>query len=111
MTTMLPEVINITIEQAEDFSKTFEKTNPDGSVYDLTGLTIEGKIRKHPEAVKIYNFNVGVASTAGSITVSLASSVTESIPWGRHYYDIFGTNQQGEMLKLYKGSAFINFSL
>ena len=109
---MLPELINIVIEQGVDYTKVFEKTEPDGSVFDFTGWSnIDGDIRKHPDAVKVYPFNVGIVSTAGEISVSIAASITDSIPWGRYYYNIFGNDPFGNLQKIYKGEAFINFSL
>lgn len=109
---MAVPVENITIEQGTDFEKTFIIKNPDSSIVDLTGYTIESKIKKHPESITSYNFSVGVASTSGSITISMASTIADTLSFGRYYYDIVSIEDStGKVLKLYTGMALVNSSI
>lgn len=105
-------VENITLEQGTDFEKTFNIKNPDSSIVDLTGYTIDAKIKKHSESVTSYNFSVGVVSTSGSITISMASTITDLLPFGRYYYDIISTeDSSGKVSKLYTGMVLVNSSI
>lgn len=109
---MAVPVENITIEQGADFEKEYTLKNPDSSIIDLTNYTATAKLKRHPEAVTSYNFNVGIASTYGQITISMAGTVTDTIPYGRHYYDIFTTDTlTGSVSKVYTGMVLVNSSI
>jgi len=105
------EVVNIVIEQGTDYEKVFTIYNPDKSVLDLTGYTGVGKIRKFPESTNSTSFNVGIASTAGQVTVSLANTVTSELKAGRYYYDVIATLEAtGKKTKLVDGMVLVNAS-
>ena len=105
------EVFNIVIEQGTDYEKVFTIYNPDKSVLDLTGYTGVGKIRKFPESTNSTSFNVGIASTAGQVTVSLANTVTSELKAGRYYYDVIATLEStGKKTKLVDGMVLVNAS-
>ena len=105
------EVVNIVIEQGTDYEKVFTIYNPDKSVLDLTGYTGVGKIRKFPESTNSTSFNVGIASTAGQVTVSLANTVTSELKGGRYYYDVIVTLEStGKKTKLVDGMVLVNAS-
>jgi len=109
---MAVPAVNITIEQGTDFEKTYTLRNSDFSVFDLTGYTAEAKIKKHPTSEISYDFSVGITSSLGEITISMASSITDTIPYGRHYYDILTTEiSSGKVSKAYTGMALINSSI
>ena len=105
------EVFNIVIEQGTDYEKVFTIYNPDKSVLDLTGYTGVGKIRKFPESTNSTSFNVGIASTAGQVTVSLANTATSELKAGRYYYDVIATLEStGKKTKLVDGMVLVNAS-
>lgn len=109
---MAVPVENITIEQGTDFEKTYTIKNPDSSVVDLTGYTIQAKVKKHSESTQSYNFSVGISSAVGIITISMANTVTDTLTFGRYYYDIISTEDStGKVSKLYTGMALVNHSI
>jgi len=109
---MAVPVENITIEQGADFEKVYTLKNPDSSIIDLSNYTAIAKIKRHSTSTTSYDFNVGIASTVGQITISIAGTITDTIPYGRHYYDIFTTDTlTGIVTKAYTGMALVNSSI
>ena len=105
------EVVNIVIEQGTDYEKVFTIYNPDKSVLDLTGYTGVAKIRKFPESTTSTSFSVGITSSAGKVTVSLANTITSELKSGRYYYDVIVTSQStGKKTKLVDGMVLVNAS-
>ena len=100
--------VNISIDKSTNYSETFSIKNSDGTVMDLTGYTGVSKIRKHATAVAVQDFTVGIASTTGKVTLSMASTVTSEIKDGRNYYDIVITSVGGTVTKIQEGSAIVN---
>lgn len=105
------EVVNIVIEQGTDYEKVFTIYNPDKSVLDLTGYSGVAKMRKFSGSAVSTSFNVGIASTAGKITVSLANTITSQLEAGRYYYDVIATVEStGKKTKLVDGMVLVNAS-
>lgn len=105
---MATAVINITIEQGEDFSATYTVLNPDESVASLASYTVAGTLRKHPGASTGYSFTTSLTVASGTITISLSSSVTKALTPGRYYYDLFLIAPGGSRSKAFEGNALVN---
>ena len=105
---MATAAINITIEQGEDFSATYTVLNPDESVATLANYSVVGTLRKHPGATTGYSFTTSLNIASGTITISLANSVTKLLTPGRYYYDLFLISSGGSRTKAFEGNAIVN---
>jgi len=108
---MAAESVNIQIDKGTDFSQKFVMKNPDQTIIDLTGYTAVSKIRKYPEDTKFQPFAVGIASTTGTITLSMGTTVTSQLNVGRNYYDILVTTASSSVSKAFEGSVIVNASI
>lgn len=101
--------VNINIEQGADFSSTFTITNSNGTVYNLSGTSVASKIKKHSEATVSYAFSTTTTVSTGKIQLTMANSVTSTIPEGRYFYDILVTNNSsGEKTRVIEGMAIVS---
>jgi hypothetical protein len=84
------EVNDITIQKGTDFTKTFFGIkNSDGSPLGINSSFIgTSKLRKNPKSKTSYPFNVILNQIDDSITISMASSITSTLPSGRCYFDV-----------------------
>jgi len=106
---MAVESVNIQIEKGTDFSQNFVMKNPDQSIINLTGYTGISKVRKYPESTGYFrSFAVGIASTTGTITLSMGTTVTSELEVGRNYYDIVVTSGSSVVSKVFEGSVMVN---
>lgn len=101
--------VNISIEQGADFASTFTITNSDGSVYNLLNTSATAKLKKFPESETSYSFSTSITVSTGKITLSMANTVTSTIPSGRYYYDILLTNNvSGLKTRVIQGMALVS---
>jgi len=106
---MAVPAVNIVIDSGTTFETTFTLTNSAGGVMDLSDYTAVSKIRKYPQdSLNIKSFSVGIASTAGQITISMASTTTSTLEQGRNYYDIVVTSPTAVVSKVIEGNAIVN---
>jgi hypothetical protein len=109
---MAVESINIQIDKGTDFSQNFVMKNPDQTIIDLTGYTGVSKVRKYPEDTKyVRSFAVGIASTTGTITLSMGTTITSELVVGRNYYDILVTSGSSIVSKVFEGSVMVNATI
>ena len=109
---MAVPAVNITIEQGTDYTQDFIIKNSDQSVLNLTGYTSQAKIKKFSDATTSASFNVGITSSLGKITISMANTVTNSLGAGRHYYDIvIVSTATSSITKVFTGMAMVNASV
>ena len=109
---MAAESVNIQIDKGTDFSQNFVMKNPDQTIIDLTGYTGVSKIRKYPEDLSSSSsFTVGIASTTGTITLSMGATITSNLTVGRNYYDILITSGSSVVSKAFEGSVIVNSTI
>ena len=109
---MAVPVINIVIEQGVDYEDSFIIKEPDGSLIDLTGQSGTASIKKHPTSSSSVNFTVGLTTSSGTVTLSMGSSITNTLDEGRYYYDvILTTNNTGRKTKIINGMVKVNPSI
>ena len=84
--------VNIVIPQGTTFSELFTSTESDGSATNLAGYTGVSKIRKYPGASDSTSFSVSITGSTGEVTISMASSITNTLKPGRYYYDVYLTS-------------------
>lgn len=87
-------VENLILHQGEDFSKNFTIKNLDKSLVDISSYSAYGYMAKYPESEEKVEFTVGIVTTSSQINISIANTITQSIPHGRHYYNLFAQSNQ-----------------
>ena len=74
-------VVNLVIEKGTDFETSFY-------------TTAEARLKKYPTSPTSYNFNVGITTADGEISISMGRTMTSTLPSGRTYFDVFITNTE-----------------
>ena len=99
--------VNIVIPQGTTFSELFTSTESDGSATNLTGYSGTAKIRKYPGAADSTSFSVTITGSTGEVTISMASSITQTLKPGRHYYDVYLTSSSDVVSRMVEGQALV----
>ena len=80
---------NISIDQGSDFATVITVEGSDGLLFDFTGYTARGQIRKSYASLTAVDFSVSVQSAiGGTIAVSLDNEQTFGMKPGRYLYDL-----------------------
>ncbi len=80
---------NLFVEQGADFQNVITVSNDDGTPKDLTGYVAESKMRRSYGSTAFVEIVATVSNaSAGEITLSLTSAVTELLKSGRYVYDM-----------------------
>jgi hypothetical protein len=86
------EISNLSIEKGTDFDETFKIYNEDGSPLGInSSFTGVAKLRKHAAANEAYSFDVNLNSETNEVNISMAATMTSSLPSGRCYFDLLLT--------------------
>ena len=101
-------VSNIVIEQGFDFNTNFVLEDVSTTNFlDLSGYTIESKLKKTYSSSGSVSFASTVISAAGGeVKISLASTETTNLKGGRYVYDVKASNGSS-VLKLVEGTALV----
>lgn len=102
--------VNLTIEQGEDFSHTFNLIKPDETPASIANYTAVGTLKKHPGSSTGYEFTVSLNTTTAIAVISLSRTVTSTLNPGRYYYDLFLIAPDGTRKKAVDGNAIVNGS-
>jgi len=104
---MAVPVVNITIDQGADFSSSFTITNPNNSIYSLSGASAAAKLKKFAESTTSYSFSTTITVATGVIALAMTDTVTSTITPGRYFYDILVTNSSGLKTRVIEGMAMV----
>lgn len=105
---MTAATYNITIEQHQDFSRGYQITSNSVAV-DLAGSTLAAQIRQRLQSETAWNFTVTVVDEAeGQIELSMADTLTATIPAGELQWDLVWTRNDGVKIRLLEGVATVN---
>lgn len=87
------EINSLQIDKGADFDETFKIYNEDGTVLELfPGYSGRSKIRKYPTSPISFPFNVFLDIENNEVNISMASTVTETLPFSnRCYFDLLLT--------------------
>lgn len=99
--------VNLIIHKGLPFEETFFLSAEDGGGLNLTGSSVVAKLKKHPTASTSYPFSTTITIADSSVKVSMASSITASLPSGRCVYDMILTNQLGTITKVVQGNMIV----
>lgn len=78
---------NLIIDQGTDFSATFDVTDDDGNIIDLTGASANAQMRRHYSSVSYFSFTTSINGSIGAVTISMNAATTNTISAGRYVYD------------------------
>lgn len=102
---------NLSIDQGSNFSSTITVEDQDGIVFNLTGYTARGQIRKTYSSSTSVNFTVAISSPAsnGKIEISLTALQTLAFKPGRYVYDIeIVQTSSGSVTRVIEGQVEVN---
>jgi hypothetical protein len=108
---MAVPVVNIVIEQGVDYEDIFLIKDPDGSFIDLTGQTAFASIKKHPTSEVTVPFESLINVFEGTVTLSMACTLTDTLDEGRYYYDVILTSSSNKKEKVISGMVLVNPSI
>jgi hypothetical protein len=111
---------DLIIEQGASFSLPISLRNAsDNSIFELTGYTPYGQIRKTYRSVDVtaeFTFNVDTPLTAGTMTILLDADVTSVITCGnsindsasKYVYDIVIRHTDGTVKRVIDGIIYVS---
>jgi hypothetical protein len=79
---------NLVIDQGTTFSSDLFLTDENGDVLNLVGYSANASIKKWYTSQTYVPFTVSINTTSGTITLSLAASVSANLQSGRYVYDV-----------------------
>jgi hypothetical protein len=97
---------NLTLDQGSSFLAYVDVTDSSGNVLALTGYTVAGQIRKTYSSTTAVNFSATVSNaTAGTISLSLTDTETNSMKPGRFVYDVEILSGAGTRTRVLEGQV------
>lgn len=102
---------NLLIEQGATFNSTISLFNSDDTVFDLTGHTAAGQIRKSyssSSASATFTIAFSADRTEGQITLSLTPTQTAALDEGRYVYDIETTGSDSTVTRVLQGTVTVS---
>ena len=100
--------LDIAIDAGADFAMSFNITDNNDSVVDLTGAKIEAQLRQFSEANDYFPFTVTHSGITGRVKISMPHEMTAEIPFSSGVYDVKITFNDGTVKKPFYGEAYIN---
>ena len=105
------EINSLTIQKGTDFDASFTIFNDDNSPLGINSSFVgTAKLRKYPGAVKEYPFDVELDEQESSVIISMANTVTSTLPSGRCYFDVlltYGFAESTTTKKFITGSIIV----
>ena len=102
---------NLLIEQGATFNSTISLFKSDDTVFDLTGHTAAGQIRKSyssSSASATFSISFSTDRTEGQITLSLTPTQTAALDEGRYVYDIETTASDSTVTRVLQGTVTVS---
>lgn len=97
---------NIFIDQGTNVEFTYNVTNDDDTVMDLTGFTGKAQMRKHYSSSNAHTFTVAIDANNGIVTMTMNANTTGNIKYGRYVYDCEITSN-GVVSRIVEGIATV----
>ena len=101
---------NIFIDQGSTFSSIVTVNGSDGLIFNLTGYTARGQIRKAYASTSYTSFTIVINNpTDGEIVMSLTAAQTAALSAGRYVYDVeIVETSSGAITRVIEGQVEIN---
>lgn len=100
-------IVNLVIHKGTDFEETFYFTAEDGEGLNLLNSTATAKIKKHPASQDSYEFTTTLTIADSTVKVSMADTITSSLPSGRCMYDVVLASPGGFKTKIVEGNVLV----
>lgn len=95
---------NIVLDQGTTFNTLLTLTDDAGDPLDLTGYTAEGQVRKWYTSNTAITFTINIPQpTTGIIELSLTSTATANMMYGRYVYDVVTIDGVGNVTRIVEG--------
>lgn len=108
----MAKIVLLEVEQGSTFTKNLIVKDDAGVVIDLTGYTVEGKIKKMFTSFVGFNFTIAVNDAAtGDITLSLTDEQTGGITAGTYVYDVRIISGAGVATRVFEGTVEVSPSV
>jgi hypothetical protein len=101
-------VHNLYIDQGTDFSAEIGIFDDSNLPWDLDGFTGTAKIKKSYYSSTSVDFNVSINEGNGTVSLSLSSSITSDMEYGRYLYDVVIVSNGGVKTRVIEGIVTIN---
>ena len=99
---------NLTADQGSDFFSIITVEGSDGNIYDLTGYSARGQVRKTYTSSTSYDLHATINNPAnGLINISLSSTQTAAMRPGRYVYDVEIVDAQSVITRVVEGQLEI----
>jgi hypothetical protein len=99
--------VNLTINKGTYFEETFTLTAEDERGLNLSGSSVTARMKKHPTASTSYPFSTTLTIANSSVKISMASTITATLPSGRCCYDILLVASSGFISKVVEGNVIV----
>jgi uncharacterized protein (UPF0261 family) len=110
--------LDLTIEQGASYELPLALQHSDGTVYNLTGYTGRGQIRKYHRSTSIVaSFTVTISTpTDGTLTLTLTATETATMPCGeeitdeksKYVYDLEIVHTTGTVKRILDGYVYVS---
>jgi uncharacterized membrane protein YkoI len=100
---------NLNADQGSDFFSQITVEGSDGNIFDLTGYTSRGQVRKTYASSTAYDLHAAINNpTNGLISISLSSTQTAAMRPGRYVYDVEIVDAQNVVTRVVEGQVEIS---
>lgn len=100
---------NLQADQGSDFFSVITVEGSDGNIFDLTGYTARGQVRKSYTSSTAYDLHAAILNpTNGLINISLSSTQTAAMRPGRYVYDVEIVDAQNVVTRVVEGQVEIS---
>ena len=99
---------NLVIETGTDFSSTISLKDSIGNSLNLTGYTANSQMRKWYTSNSYVSFTTNTLDTTGNIILTLTSTQTANISYGRYVYDVLLKDNSNNISKVAEGIVIVN---
>ncbi len=95
---------NLAVDQGSDFFSAITVEGSDGNIFNLSGYTARGQVRKTYASSTAYDLHATISNPSnGGINISLSSTQTAMMRPGRYVYDVEIVDAQNVVTRVVEG--------
>ena len=99
---------NITLEKGVDYAATFNHKDSDNEAINITGYTFKSQVRRKASTGVAATFTSAITNaTGGQVKLSMAGSVTRTLPVGKLQYDLVSQDGAGAIKRYITGTITV----